>query len=952
MKRLTAIVIVLFGLAITCTKKDTEAPTGWPRTIKPRLTVFAQRVTIAPVECADLDITTHAEAASILAFRPDCTDEAINALQRFAERDARAMSDLAAAYYLRAERQDRPSDYLRAWDAASHALASAPTLPEAQFNRDLIEDKLGLRTVVRKGDALNRWQRNAQLLKDALRARDRAVVARLITPFPYAVERYLVEPRTRSQHSSDELQLLAEELSRLTGEAVELAAAAKLQAGIEAAQAMPRTKEPDAFTRAAKQLEPIERDARARGYRRLALRALVTHAWCRLYDGRFHDSLADYDKAIAEYERLHDADAVTDTRMRRMSALRGLGQYESAWRDAYVVIHDASRLTQTRSRETLLNEMSSTAQAVGFSAVALLYADAAIDSHRHALVAAAPEDRAARETAQVALAGALSVRAKLEVAFDRAPAAEADLNEAMRLSNKEGRIAQEHLLGRIAAARGELLLHGNPARAIIAFTTALQSSRREPPTARAALYFQRAEAGLALGRDEEAENDFVAGLKVLRDEELGAVRTPQTVNAEEYWSGYFSRFQESIRRFIGYLVEHDRVSDAFAYAERARAFEPLSRLMHPADIDAITPEQIQAELPADTIILEYCILADRTVVWTVSHDRIDVQTLDVGRNKADRWSRDLRDAAHRQDVSTFETVLNAASAELLARPLAAIGTRAKRLVIVPDGPLHALPFAALRNRVTGHYVIEDYPVATAGSAKLYLVCLRLDRELARSRNAKALLIGDPAVSGELSLARGLPPLRHARSEVDQIADVYSDSEKLVGADATIPRFFARAPGCAVIHIAAHAIPNPAQPSHSLIVLAPSEHDSGALDAERLSAGLPLKNTRLVVLSACSSAGGLPIGPEGVAPLVRPLIAAGVPAVIGSLWDVNDATAEALLVSFHRHYGQGLDAATAMQVAQVEMIRNKKNTGFQRPLAWAPFQVIGYSASPASAARHN
>src|SRR5204862_75343 len=114
-----------------------------------------------------------------------------------------------------------------------------------------------------------------------------------------------------------------------------------------------------------------------------------------------------------------------------------------------------------------------------------------------------------------------------------------------------------------------------------------------------------------------------------------------------------------------------------------------------------------------------------------------------------------------------------------------------------------LPFAALRNRATGHYLIEDYPIATAGSAKLYLVCVRRNRELEHSPNGKALLIGDPAVSSELSLARGLPPLRHARAEVDQIAEVYSDSEKLVGAEATIPRFFARAPDCAVIHIAAH-----------------------------------------------------------------------------------------------------------------------------------------------------
>jgi CHAT domain-containing protein len=90
----------------------------------------------------------------------------------------------------------------------------------------------------------------------------------------------------------------------------------------------------------------------------------------------------------------------------------------------------------------------------------------------------------------------------------------------------------------------------------------------------------------------------------------------------------------------------------------------------------------------------------------------------------------------------------------------------------------------------------------------------------------------------------------------------------------------------------------------------------------------------------------------VAPLVRPLIAAGVPAIIGTLWDVNDATAETLLVSFHRYYRQGLDAAAAMQAAQIEMIGNTKKPGLQRPLAWAPFQVIGYSASPASAARHN
>jgi len=286
----------------------------------------------------------------------------------------------------------------------------------------------------------------------------------------------------------------------------------------------------------------------------------------------------------------------------------------------------------------------------------------------------------------------------------------------------------------------------------------------------------------------------------------------------------------------------------------------------------------------------------------------------------------------------------------MAGPLAAIPAGVERLVIVPDGPMHALPFAAFRHGAAGRYLVQDYAITTAGSARLFLVCLRRDHELAHSANRRVLLIGDPVASAHLSLTRDLPPLRHARNEVAEISRLYDRAQTLIGAEATIPRFFAAARDSAVIHIAAHAIPNADQPSHSLIVLAQSANDSGALDAERLLAELKLKNTRLVVLSACSSAGGLPIGPEGVAPLVRPLIAAGVPAVIGSLWDVNDATAEALLVSFHRHYGQGLDAAAAMQAAQVEMIGNTKNPGLQQPLAWASFQVIGISSSPNAATR--
>jgi CHAT domain-containing protein len=74
--------------------------------------------------------------------------------------------------------------------------------------------------------------------------------------------------------------------------------------------------------------------------------------------------------------------------------------------------------------------------------------------------------------------------------------------------------------------------------------------------------------------------------------------------------------------------------------------------------------------------------------------------------------------------------------------------------------------------------------------------------------------------------------------------------------------------------------------------------------------------------------------------VRPLIAANVPAVVGSLWDVKDASTKPLLVSFHRHYRQGDDVAVALRNAQLERLRNHESA-----MKWAAFQVVGYAASP-------
>ena len=160
---------VLCVLVMACShQEDTKRRSGWLRPLQPRLTGATKwqpcRTHLAPghvVEDAtcgtpraaapakavwDDILSTHEEAVELLVARPACIDDAITALERFARVDPAAGSDLAAAYYTRAQQDDHASDLLSALDAANRAVARAPRLVEARFNQALALEAAGLRT--------------------------------------------------------------------------------------------------------------------------------------------------------------------------------------------------------------------------------------------------------------------------------------------------------------------------------------------------------------------------------------------------------------------------------------------------------------------------------------------------------------------------------------------------------------------------------------------------------------------------------------------------------------------------------------------------------------------------------------------------------------------------------------------------------------------------------------
>jgi CHAT domain-containing protein len=231
-------------------------------------------------------------------------------------------------------------------------------------------------------------------------------------------------------------------------------------------------------------------------------------------------------------------------------------------------------------------------------------------------------------------------------------------------------------------------------------------------------------------------------------------------------------------------------------------------------------------------------------------------------------------------------------------PLAA-SLHTPRLIIIPHGPLHYLPFAALQNPETQQHLVQTYALTTLPNAStLLFIQQNAEREL-----TTPLIVGNPATGdfdavASLTTERaGLSPLPFAEKEAQAIAALYG-VEPLIGPAATEGVVRTQVAGVDIFHLAAHGFYNPTAPLSSLIALAPDPANPKSTIHNPQSAdgwltvgevyGLNLKQTGLVVLSACQTQlGELSAGDELVG-LTRAFFFAGTPTVVASLWNVDDA----------------------------------------------------------------
>jgi CHAT domain-containing protein len=333
-------------------------------------------------------------------------------------------------------------------------------------------------------------------------------------------------------------------------------------------------------------------------------------------------------------------------------------------------------------------------------------------------------------------------------------------------------------------------------------------------------------------------------------------------------------------------------------------------------VETVSLAKLQREvLPADTTLIEYFVLDDRTIAWVIDRQNARSVEVKVGADQLNERVGYLRNLITRRKPEAANT-----AAELYAILFAPLKTlvRNRNLIIVPHASLHYLPFAALRNGEQKRYLIEDYAISIAPSAS----ALRFMKSSGK-RASSLLVLGDPD--------RTLP---HAEEEARAVAKMYGASAYL-GKDATESRLRSEAPLAGLLHVAAHAHYDALRPLFSRIDLAPSgdgEPDDGRLHGYEIY-DLDLGRTRLAVLSACETALGPRSNGDDVVALTRAFLAAGAPAVVTTLWSVDDASTADLVVKFYERMRNGSPPARALQEAQVSMLSHDPNE-------WSAFVLTG------------
>lgn len=324
------------------------------------------------------------------------------------------------------------------------------------------------------------------------------------------------------------------------------------------------------------------------------------------------------------------------------------------------------------------------------------------------------------------------------------------------------------------------------------------------------------------------------------------------------------------------------------------------------------------------------------------------------------------------DAADIQPVAQAVESLVLA-PLRPWLGDATHLLLSLDSQLNLLPFAALVDD-QGRYLIETYTLTQLTSGR---ELLRLQQRISSPQPPVVLAnpdfneVNTAGVPLVASASRGgsrsadlanlrFGPLRGSEAEVAAIRPLLPENAVVLTEAAATENALKQVRGPSILHLATHgfflpdaplASPSSDDAQHPRMAENPllrsglalagfnqraSEGEDGVLTALEV-AGLDLRGTRLVVLSACETGLGDVASGEGVYGLRRAFGMAGAESQVMSLWKVSDRGTADFMAQYYQHLQAGKGRSEALRQVQLAALETGR---YQHPYHWAAFFFSG------------
>jgi CHAT domain-containing protein len=470
-----------------------------------------------------------------------------------------------------------------------------------------------------------------------------------------------------------------------------------------------------------------------------------------------------------------------------------------------------------------------------------------------------------------------------------------------------------------------------------------------------------ASAYVANGQDAEAEAQLKESVRL-------AEETRAQISDAQNRSSFLASQQSIYRAMVSFqFLNKNDPAQAFKYAEIAKGRDLLDaltgarqvsvndgqvKLIFSGSASPLTLEQAQRVLPANVQLAQYVASKDRLMIWLVTRDRVVTATSNIGANG-------LREkvVAYLEALGARAPLekLNRQASELYQVLIAPINQRLDQnltLCIAPDGVLQDLPFAALVSPESNRYLIQDFTLVVNPSASVFARSIDLTARKQRSELEPFLGFGNPRFDQQrYPKLQSLPASEH---ELERIQSLYPHRLILNRRQATESALVNQIGEYEIVHLATHALSDKQSSNLSTIVLA-EENDYAMEGAQRKkTAGITIdgslqaqevynlkpERTRLVILSSCRSGLGDEKRNEALGGLAQAFLVAGVPAVVASLWDIDDDSAAGLMERFHvAHRTKKLAFGQALRQAQLSFLQTS-SIKKRHPFFWATFIVTG------------